>query len=76
MQYVEEKRDVLGELLDYYTKDLLKYKPFVDEFDPAEIEELARFIDLTRSGMQVKVDWSKVQSHAKAFADRLRSRGV
>jgi hypothetical protein len=64
MEYVEEKQDVLSELLDYYTDELIKYKPFAEEFNSVEIEELRRVLDFLRIASEGKATWSQVKFQA------------
>jgi hypothetical protein len=76
MQCVEDKQDILGEFLDYYTDDLLKYKPFTDEFGSNEIEEFRSFLDLLRIAMHEKAPWLKVRTQAESLLAQLRLREI
>ncbi|MDP9176009.1 MAG: hypothetical protein M3O30_19405 [Planctomycetota bacterium] len=71
MKYIEEKRDVLGEFLDYYTDDVLDYKPFADEFNQVEIEKLRRFISFLHDVRQGTRTWPDARTEAASLLEHL-----
>ena len=73
MEYVEEKDEVLGELVDYYTADLLRDSRFASEFSDSEvgaIAQLARFID---GNFGKAAAWSEARTRAATLLETLRS---
>jgi len=64
MKHIEEKRDVLGELLDYYTHELLEYRPFADEFSSAEVEKIDGFLKSVKDAFESKRTWTDVSTQA------------
>ena len=72
MKYVEEKEDVLGEFIDYYSDSLLRYKTFTDEFTPTEIKELHIFLNFLRISAKGKGTWPEVRIQAGMLLGRLR----
>ena len=65
MGHTEGKVDVVGELLDYYTQDILRYKPFADEFGLQELELLLDFILFLRNDTSRGVEtWAEVRLRA------------
>ena len=73
MKYVEEKDDVLGELVDYYTADLLRASRFASEFSDSEVSaiaDLALFIDRNLDKATV---WSEARTRAARLLETLRS---
>ena len=65
MEYVEDKADVLGEIIDYYTDDLLRHQPFMDEFGPPELAALRNFIlFLKNDGSRGAKTWPEVHLRA------------
>lgn len=75
-RYVEEKDDLLGEFLDYYTDELLKYDSFASEFDPSEIDHLRRFLNYIQVGAHGPSAWSEVQVQAASLLKCLHARVV
>lgn len=71
MEHAEKKEDVLGELLDYYTDDLIRYQPFAKEFSPSELREIRDFFKAVNAGFQAKDRWSIVQGGANHLLTKL-----
>jgi hypothetical protein len=67
MGCIEEKKDVLGELLDYYTDELLRYKPFADEFNSVEIERISDFLKGVREAFKGTESWAGIKERATAL---------
>lgn len=74
LPYVETKLDVLGEFLDYYTDDLLKYQPFAEEFLPFEIEGLRSLLDVFHAAMQKEIAWPETRFQSELLLGLLRQR--
>ena len=64
MDYVEDKQDVLGEFLDYYTDSLLSYDAFAKEVTAPEIEEVRKFICSLDGATQDKRRWEDIRAEA------------
>ena len=64
VKYVEDKTDLLGEILDYYTDDLLQYEAFAEEFCSGEISELRDFLCFITEALRGSTAWSEVQTRS------------
>jgi hypothetical protein len=64
MRHVEDKRDILGEWLDYYTQDLLAFRPFTAEFALTEIEAPREFLTFVDSAFEGRATWSDLRTRS------------
>jgi hypothetical protein len=72
MDYVEDKKDVLSEFLDYYTDSLFEYEAFSREFTVLEIEELRKFIRHLRDAIGGKITWGEIRSETSSVLSHLK----
>jgi len=73
VEFVEAKGDRLGELVDYYTDDLLRYAPFCDEFTADEIAGLSRLIAFFEEWFDSRGSWDQVRTRVSEELCRLRA---
>jgi hypothetical protein len=72
MGHIEAKQDVIGEFLDYYTDDLMRYGPFAAEFGSDELSHLRQFVLFLGSAAKEKTGWAETRFRASALSERLR----
>ena len=72
MEHVEEKRDVLGEFIDYYRDECLDGQPFANEFSSDEIGFIRSFINYLNAEFEKSVNWSEVHERAGTLLSELR----
>ena len=74
--YIEDKQDVLGEFLDYYTDELLAYERFEEHFTPQEIDAIRDFMLCVRSAMREVLGWREIVTQATSLLAMLRDHVV
>jgi hypothetical protein len=75
LTYVENKWDLLGEFLDFYTDELLAFDPFTEEFTRPETRELEGLLRTFRESRQLNTRWSEICRQAADLVKQLQHEG-
>ena len=70
-EYVEDKLNLMGEFVDYYTEELFEFDPWRKEFSAEDIEHIREFVAFAHKAVRSDLNWPEFKTVAAKLRHHL-----